>query len=271
MIGPLTRRLLGRGLVGMAMLLFGIMVFQFVNPFIADSLGGTEGLERLIEQLPPAMQTLAQMSPEFVALTGLAGYLSRGYDHPVFMILLLSAVVGFVGRSIAGEVDSGTLALGLSRPISRLQLYAARVLALVVLAVTFGAAGPLAMWIGLQVAQPAGTVRTGQLVALALMVMLFSWSIGGLTIVVSSLSSSTGRVVSWATGYLVIAYFVDIFAELWSILEPLRPLSLFFWYDTSAAMVDARVPPASAAVLGGIGLVAIVAGWLVFRQRDFVV
>ncbi|MDQ4044793.1 MAG: ABC transporter permease [Chloroflexota bacterium] len=271
MIAPLTQRLLRRGLLGMVMLMVGMMLFQFVNPFIADSLGGPEGLESLVEQLPPAMQALAQLSPDFVALTGLAGYLSRGFDHPVFLILLLSAVIGFTGRAIAGEVDSGILALALSRPISRLQLYMARVLSLVLIAIVFGLAGPVASRAGLLVADPAGSVRNGQLLALAALIMLFAWAVGGLSLMVSAMSSSTGRVVSWATGYLVIAYFVDVFAELWSILEPLRPLSLFAWFDTSATMVDAAVPVDSALVLAFVGLVGIVVGWLVFRERDFMV
>ena len=271
MIAPLTHRLLRRGLLGTLMLMLGMMLFQVVNPFIADSLGGPEGLESLVSQLPPTMQALAQMSPDFVALTGLAGYLSRGFDHPVFLILLLSAVIGFTGRAIAGEVDSGVLALGLSRPISRLQLYLSRLVALVLIAVVFGLAGPVALRIGLLIADPAGSVSNGQLLALAALIMLFAWAVGGLSLMVSAMSSSTGRVVSWATGYLVVAYFVDIFAELWSILEPLRPLSLFAWFDTSDAMVDGAVPVDSALVLATVGIVGVVVGWLVFRERDFMV
>jgi hypothetical protein len=36
-------------------------------------------------------------------------------------------------------------------------------------------------------------------------------------------------------------------------------------------MVDGRVPAGSALVLGGVGLVAMVIGWVVFRRRDFLV
>jgi ABC-type transport system involved in multi-copper enzyme maturation permease subunit len=271
MLYPMTRRLLRRGLAGTLMLLLGVMLFQFINPFIADSLGGAEGLEGLVNQLPPAMQQLAQMSPDFLAMTGLAGYLSRGYDHPVYFILSISAMVGFAGRAIAGEVDSGVLALALSRPISRLNIYLARVIGVVVLCVLFGSAGPVATALGIQVAAPVGEVSGSQLAAMALLGMLFTWAIGGLALMVSAFSNSTGRVVGWATGYLVIAYFVDVFAELWSALEPIRPLSLFDYFETSPTMVDGRVPTESALVFAGVGLAAVVAGWLVFRRRDFMV
>jgi ABC-type transport system involved in multi-copper enzyme maturation permease subunit len=106
---------------------------------------------------------------------------------------------------------------------------------------------------------------------MAVLGALFTWAIGGLTLMVSAWSSSTGRVVGWATGYLVVAYFVDVFAELWSVLEPVRPLSLFRWFDATATMVEGRVPLESSLVLGGVGLVAMVIGWVVFRRRDFMV
>ncbi len=40
MMTAMIRRLLQRGLAGALMLLLGVMIFQFVNPIIADSIGG---------------------------------------------------------------------------------------------------------------------------------------------------------------------------------------------------------------------------------------
>ncbi len=271
MVAAMLTRLLRQGLAGTLFLLAGVLLFQFVYPFIADSMGGASGLENLVSQLPPAMQALAQLSPEFLAMTGIAGFISRAYDHPVYLILSIAAMVAFTGRAIAGEVGSGTLALSLSRPISRWSIFAARIAGVAVLAAVFGIAGPVATWLGLQAAQPAGEVTLSQLVAMALLGALFLWTVGGLALMMSAVSSSTGRVVGWATGYLVVAYFVDVFAELWSILEPARPLSLFWYFDTTDTMVDGRVPTMSILVFGGVGLLAMVLGWLEFRRRDFVV
>lgn len=251
------------------MLLLGMMIFQFINPLIADALGGEQGLESLLAQLPPSIQALAQVTPQFMALTGLAGYLSLSYDHPVYYVLMMSALVGFAGRSIAGEVGSGTLALVLSRPIPRARIFASRVIGLIVLAVTFGAAGPLATWVGLLVAQPVGDVSVAQLATMAQLGMLLAWSVGAITLLISALSSTTGRVVGWATGVLVVSYFVDYFAELWSVLEPLTPFSLFNYFDTTTTMVEASVPLESLLVLGGTGVVAVAVGWWVFVRRDF--
>jgi hypothetical protein len=269
MIVPMVQRLLRQGLVGTVLLGVGLMIFQFVNPFIADALGGAQGLAGLIEQLPPSIQALAQISPEFMAISGLPGYLSLSYDHPLYHVLVMSAVVGFSGRSIAGEVGSGTLAMVLSRPIRRSTIFLSRVAALLVLAISFGLAGPIATWIGLQVAQPVGEVRISQLLSMAVLGTLLAWSVGAVALLASSLASSAGRVVGWATGILVVSYFVDYFSELWSVLDPLTPFSLFRYFDTTRTMVDARVPAESYVVLGGGGVIAAAAGLLIFLRRDF--
>ncbi len=269
MMSAMVRRLLRRGLAGTLMLLLGVMIFQFVNPFIAESIGGEAGLERLVELLPPGLQTLAQISPEFIALTGLAGYLSLGYDHPVYLVLVMSAIVGYAGRAIAGEVDRGTLALTLSRPIPRTNVYVARVAGLVVLIAAFAIAGPMATLLGLVVAQPTGDVGSDQLLALTALCALLAWAVGGLSLMVSSASHTTGRVVGWATGFLVVSFFVDYFAELWSTLEPVKPFSIFWYFDTTGTVVDGSVPMTSALVLGGSGTIGIVIGWWIFTRRDF--
>jgi ABC-type transport system involved in multi-copper enzyme maturation permease subunit len=269
MMTAMIRRLLQRGLAGALMLLLGVMIFQFVNPIIADSIGGEEGLSQLIELLPPGLQTLAQISPDFIALTGLAGYLSLGYDHPVYLVLVMSAIIGFTSRSIAGEIDRGTLALTLSRPIPRTNIYLARVAGLLVLIAVFAGAGPLATWLGLAMAQPTGEVSADQLLALALLCGLLAWAVGGLSLMVSAASGTTGRVVGWATGFLVISFFVDYFAELWDMLEPVKPFSIFWYFDTTNTVVDGSVPMMSVLVLGGSGLLGVIAGWWKFTRRDF--
>lgn len=269
MMGAMIRRLLRRGLAGTLMLLLGVMIFQFINPFIADSIGGEEGLEQLVESLPPGLRALAQISPDFIALTGLAGYLSLGYDHPVYLVLVMSAIIGYTSRSIAGEVDRGTLALTLSRPIARMNVYVARVAGLVILVALFALAGPLATWLGLVVAQPTGEVGADQLIALGVLCALLAWSVGGLSLMVSATSNTAGRVVGWATGFLVISFFVDYFAELWTTLEPAKPFSIFWYFDTTSTVVDGSVPMTSALVLGASGAIGVIIGWRIFQVRDF--
>lgn len=267
----ITGRLLRRGLGGTLMILVGIALFEFINPVIGDSLGGAEVVQELFDQLPPGMRTLAQVQPDFFIEAGFAGFISLGFTHPLYFVLVASSVVGFSARSIAGEVDSGVIALILARPVSRRLAYTARVASLLVLSTGLALAGVIGSWIGTVVVDlPAGTGprEYGALFAAA---ALLAWAIGGLVLGVSAASSTTGRVVGWATAVLVVLYFIDYFAEIWSVLEPLGPLSIFRYFDPVTALVEGRVPLINVVVLGGVGLIAIVIGLLVFERRDLAI
>ncbi len=267
----ITARLLRRGLGGTLMLFIGIALFEFINPVIGDSLGGAEAVQGLFDQLPPGMRAIAQVQPDFFIEAGFAGFTALGFTHPVYFVLVASSVVGFSARSIAGEVDSGVIALTLARPVSRRAAYIARVVGLLALSLGLASAGVLGSWIGTVVVNlPSGTGprEYGALFAAS---ALLAWAIGGTVLGVSAASSTTGRVVGWATAMLVVLYFIDYFAEIWSVLEPLGPISIFRYFDPVAALVEGRVRWLDVAVLGGVGTVAVLIGLVVFERRDLAV
>jgi ABC-type transport system involved in multi-copper enzyme maturation permease subunit len=267
----IAARLLRRGLGGTLMLFAGIALFEFINPVIGDSLGGADAVQELFDQLPPGMRTLAQVDPDFFIRAGFAGFVALGFTHPVYFVLVASSVVGFSARTIAGEIDSGVIALTLARPVSRRVAYGARVAGLVALCLGLALAGVAGSWIGSTVVElPSGT-GWREYAALFAASALLAWAIGGMVLGVSAASSTTGRVVGWATAVLVVLYFIDYFAEIWSVLEPLGPFSIFRYFDPVAALVEARVPPVNVLVLGGVGLVAVVAGAVIFERRDLAI
>lgn len=267
----ISGRLLRRGLGGTLMLLLGIALFELINPVIGTSIGGSDEVQDLFDQLPPGMRAITQVQPDFFIESGFAGFVALGYTHPVFFVLVSSAVVGFGARTLAGEVESGILALTLSRPVSRRAIYLARVLDLGLIALALGVAGALGTWLGILIADAPGNLSARSYGSLLGASWLLAWAIGGLVLGASAASSTTGRVVGSATGVLVILYFIDYFADLWSPLEPFGPLSIFRYFDPVSALVDGRIPLVNIVVLAGVGLAGVVAGLLVFERRDLAI
>ncbi len=267
----ISGRLVRRGLGGTLMLLLGIALFELINPVIGTSIGGTDAVQDLFDQLPPGMRAVTQVQPDFFIRSGFAGFVALGYTHPVYFVLLSSAVIGFGARTLAGEVESGILALTLSRPVSRSVIYLARVLDLGAIALVLGLAGAVGTWLGFLIADAPTNLPIAAYLAVIGAAWLLAWAIGGLVLGASAASSTTGRVVGWATGVLVILYFIDYFADLWEPLEPFGPISIFRYFDPVAALVDGRIPLVNVAVLGGVGLVGVIAGLLVFTRRDFAI
>ena len=264
----MTGRVLRSGLPGLIALLLGIALFEFVQPLVIASFGGAQGLDMIMERLPPALQAFTRTRPEFLALSGLAGYLSLGFTHPLYIVLAGAAVIGFTARSLAGEMDRGIIQIPLSRPISREAVYTSRLLGVGVICTLLAIAGPLGMVVGMLYAQPAGEFAYEHLGAVALNGLALFWAIGGLSLWGSAAASAAGRVVAWAISLLVISYFVDYFAGIWTPLQAIQFLSLFDYYDPTQALVSGRASTTDLATLTIVGAVAAVAGLFIFTRRD---
>jgi ABC-2 type transport system permease protein len=263
----MTGRVLRHGLPGLVALLLGIVLFEFVQPVVIASFGGAAGLNAIMERIPPALQAFARTRPEFLALSGLSGYLSLGFTHPLYLVLAGAAVVGFAARTLAGEMDRGIIQIALSRPISRPAVYGSRVIGVIVICVALALVGPLGMIAGILYARP-GDVPLAHFGAVALTGLALFWAIGGLSLLGSAAANGTGRVVGWAIGLLVLSYFVDYFAGLWAPLQPWTTLSLFNYYDPTEALVSGATAAADLAILAVVGTVAAAAGLVVFTRRD---
>ena len=264
----MTGRVLRSGLPGLVALLVGIALFEFVQPIVIASFGGAQGLDAIMERIPPALQAFTRTRPEFLALSGLAGYLSLGFTHPLYIVLAGAAVIGFAARSLAGEMDRGIIQIPLSRPISRQAVYTSRLLGVAVICALLAIAGPLGMLAGMLYAQPNGEFAYGHLSAVALNGLVLFWAIGGLSLWGSAAASTAGRVVAWAISLLVVSYFVDYFAGIWEPLQAVQFLSLFEYYDPTQALVSGRATTADLITLTIVGTVAAISGLVIFTRRD---
>jgi len=264
----LTARLLRRDRGGLIAMLVLVALVLLINPLIADSIGGGAGLESILEAMPPALRAFTQSQPEFIAASGLAGFLSVSFTHPIYLAIACVCLVGFAARGLAGEMERGTIQLALARPISRASVYLSRVYGVIAVAVLLSVVGPIGMLIGLELAKPAGEFDRANFVYVGITTFFLFWSIGGLALLGSAAADTGGRCVAWATSALVISYFVDYFASLWDALEPIEPLSVLNYFDPGQALVNGRVDASNLFVLGLVGLLGSLAGLVVFVRRD---
>lgn len=264
----MSGRLLRQGLPGLVALLAGIALLEFVQPLVIASFGGASGLDAIMNRIPPALQVFVRARPEFLAMSGLAGYLSLGFNHPLFLVLAGAAVVGFAARSLAGEMDRGTIQIPLSRAISRPAVYASRILAGILICLLVSLIGPLGTIAGMLYARPNGEFAYANLTSVFLSTFALLWAIGGVSLCGSAIASAAGRVVGWALGILVFSYFVDYFASVWRPLQAVTFLSMFNYYDPASALVSGEPNARHLAILLTLGAVAALLGLVAFTRRD---
>ncbi|MCC7024898.1 MAG: ABC transporter permease subunit [Thermomicrobiales bacterium] len=267
-VARMTGRLLRNGLPGLIALLVGIALFEFVQPVVIASFGGAGELTAIMQRIPPALQAFARARPEFLALSGLAGYLSLGFTHPLYILLAGATVVGFTARSLAGEMDRGIIQIPLARPISRPVVYAARLLGVAIICAILAVTGPAGMIAGILFARPEGEFAFQHLAAVAINSLALFWAIAGLSLWGSAAATSAGRVIAWSLSLLVVSYFIDYFASIWRPLQSIVFLSIFTYYDPTQALVTGALDRQAVVILAIVGTVAAIAGAVVFTQRD---
>ncbi len=264
----MTARVLRSGLPGLIALLVGIAFFEFVQPLVIASFGGASGLDAIMSRIPPALQVFVRARPEFLAMSGLAGYLSLGFTHPLYIVLAGAAVVGFAARTLAGEMDRGIIQIPLARPVSRQSVYLSRALGAVIVCTLLALSGPVGMIAGMLYARPNGALEFQNFGAVALAGFSLFFAFGGITLCGSAAANTAGRVVGWSLGILILSYFIDYFAGVWRLLESITFLSLFNYYDPTRALVDGHVDPNNLIFLIAVGVVTALLGMVIFIRRD---
>ncbi len=175
--------------------------------------------------------------------------------HPVVLMLTGIWAIGRAGGAIAGELDRGTMELLLSQPIPRNRLILAHlivdmiVIPLICISIMAGTRTGLAMVGPFEVDYsileklpkgPGGFVlpkgpdvltvdADGQPWAILNLAALM-FSLSGLTIAISSANRNRWRAIGYSVLVAMTMFIVNVLGQLWDVLAPLRPGSVFFYY-----------------------------------------
>ena len=80
--------------------------------------------------------------------------------------------------------------------------------------------------------------------------------------------ATAGGRSGWATGFLVISYAIDYLAQVWSMAEPLGPLSVFHYLDPPEVLRTGSLGAGDVLALAGLAAVATVAALVLVGRRD---
>jgi beta-exotoxin I transport system permease protein len=230
--------------------------------------------------------------------------LSIGYVHPLMQIIFGLWAIGRAAGALAGEIDRGTMELLLAQPIARWKVVAAHLAvdALVIPVLC------LSLWsgtlLGVQIVGPF-QVTDADLAAFSSLPfkivvapelldvdpMAFGpalvnvagllFSLSGLTMALSAVGRFRNRVIGVAVLMALLMFLINAVGQLWDVLNPWRPLTVFFYYqpqaialhnkwtvDPSLLWTGSSSPVNVIAVLCGVGAVGYALALAVFTRRD---
>jgi ABC-2 type transport system permease protein len=236
------------------------------------------------------VQTL--MGGETIDILRARDVMSIGYVHPLTQTILCVWAVGRAASAIAGEIDRGTMELLLAQPIGRARVIATHLLLdcitipLLCLAMWSG------NWLGLAIfghidwsadasVQSLSVAPTVFLPGLASVGALV-FAVSGYTTWVSAAGRFRGRVLGFAILLTLIQFLINVIGQLWDKVAPLRPFSVFYYYQPQQIILQnswsvdlaqawhlpAPLPLNTVAVLLAVGLSGYVMALWTFCRRD---
>ena len=180
------------------------------------------------------------------------------------MVIILTTMLG--GSAIAGEIDKGTIEVLLSQPVSRLKIYFSKFIAgvSVILIFTLGSIFSIVPFALLHDVK----IDLSAYVNVSIIGFLFGLTIFSLSTMFSSMLSSRGKTASLTAGMMIVFYALNLISSFKESVENIKYLSLFYYYDYSAALLENKVSLQNVSVFLGISIVCVVMGAVIFEKRD---
>jgi beta-exotoxin I transport system permease protein len=199
--------------------------------------------------------------------------------HPLTQTILCIWAIGRASGAIAGEIDRGTMELLLAQPISRSKVLVAHlvidVLAIPVLCLSMWGGTFVGTWlVGLRGhAEPALQTDAWRFGPALLNVAVLLLALGGLTMALSAAGRFRSRVLGLAVLLALVQFLVNVIGQLWSVMEPLRPFTIYYYYQPQPMILDVLWYEKGEVwtrlgVLFGIGAAGYGLGWWTFCRRD---
>ena len=265
----------------------------------------------------PGQMARALIGGEGINLQHAMDMASIGYVHPLVQTIFCIWAIGRASGAIAGEIDRGTMELLLAQPLPRYRLVLAHLLVDAITIPTLclflwtgtclgtwivGEIKPEETKIELPKDTPLGVRRSrcasrrrptrhgstsgnawrsirceflpGLPAAAGLM-----FAVGGYTMWLSAAGRFRWRVMGWAVLITLLQFLINVLGQMWDVIAPLRPLTIFYYYQPQPAILghgywitlkewDATTPIPSLAVLYAVGAIGYAMALWTFTRRD---
>jgi ABC-type transport system involved in multi-copper enzyme maturation permease subunit len=242
-------------------------IFQFITAVSLDLVGGMESVEGTLKSYSPGLRQLLKVSPALQADYSLQDHFAFTWLHPFFIGLCAAFVVGRSAEALAGEIESGSIYLVLSRPVPRWTLVLGRIGEVGIgLALILGVSW-LGLTIGVQLAgfEPLPFGRYALLVVTAWCLFM---ALTAVALVVSSVASRAGIAIALGTVWTLATYVLDVLPQ--AVDSPLAWLNPWHHYFPPAIVGGDSIGWLGLMVSLGWLLASVLAAIALFGRRDLV-
>lgn len=191
------------------------------------------------------------------------------WNFPFIPLIWVIWAISRGSIAVAGEIERGTIDLVLTRPIARSIFLTSQILTALMGLILLGASMILGNLVGTHYNTLIAPASAYTLCKPALNLVAFGWAIYGYSFALSTLDIIRWRPMMISSVATLAGYIALIVSTIPQFdLKWLEKLSIFKAYDPVEAVVKGENLAFNVGVLGAIGLIGVVVGFVVFSQRD---
>lgn len=228
-------------------------------------IGGMEAVQSVIQTFPAEFRQFVKLAPNLQAGFGLTDYLAFTWFHPFFIGLGAAFAVSRAADALAGEIETGSVYLLLSRPLPRWTLVWGKVGEMSLGAGVIVLASWLGMVLGVQLAR-LDPLPLDRYVWVAVMAWPLFIALGGVALIVSSVTSRAGVAAGIGTIWALIAFVLDVIPAVAG--SPLAWLNPWHHYFPQEIVASQTVNVVSLAILIAWIVVSTIVATALFARRD---
>lgn len=193
----------------------------------------------------------------------------------ILFLALIAAIYGIINGTgtLAGEEEDGRLEMVVTLPLPRWQIVLAKALALVVstlIVFAVVAVATVAVFAAIE-SQIETDLGAADMVRAVFSGWPLVFAMSMLSMFLAALAPNRRVAAMIAAAVLIVSYFGDNLANSTPLLEPLEPLFLFTYLDSSGDAVAAGQQIGDMLALIGVGVVSLLLAVFFFERRDLTV
>lgn len=240
--------------------IFFIFLFLSFYDVIKQS---ADQIEQLYATMPKEL--IEAFGKGMDSMASIYGYIG----NQVVLYLVLSGgifAVSMASGSIAGEIGNRNLLFLLSKPISRLQIYSAKFIAIITSLFVSNVVLLLTTIIAIKLLTKENDIDLGIFILIYLAIFLLEVFFATLTELLGSKFTS-GKAIAFVSLAVIVSYLLNILSGLSEQADSLKYLSPSYYLDTAAIAVDGILRPESVLIVV-LSIVFVIMGGYWFRKRD---
>jgi ABC-2 type transport system permease protein len=257
--------LMRRGATSISLCCLGLMALQCAMTAFFTRTRPDKSMAEMMQLVPEFVRNL--LGDQRVSMFSETGFLAVGFAHPLCMLLGGGLALAMATR-LAAEVESRTIDLLLSQPMTRSSLVLTHLFQGVLVALLASLSALAGHRLGVLLFPLPEPVALAPFVLVSANLGLLVLAMHALGLFAAAAANRRAIAVGIAVGTLALMLFLRLGAELWEGFALPARLSFFSYYVPATVVVDQALKWRDVLALVGFACMLDCAAWATFVQRD---